>query len=409
MLPPPITVICSPGGASPQRIADWMMILASSKVFKELGEPKCQQTLLNTVSYITCSAGGVLFQKDDPPGNCYVLLSGKIGILVLDAKRKAEERAEKEAKAAQQAENDLANGRSERVVEYKPKILVKTVDGFSYVDTSEYLGDQVNAVMPGAILGELALLNNQPRSAAAKCIVESELLVIRKVDFDSILKEEMVRKETAKFEFLTKHVPGLRSIPFSQNVGKNAHPCYWFHKVTYLRGHHIFSQGIDNEPMLCVIKFGCVDFHSSYRDGEEKAAPKGLKRNNSCPSAHFRQQPKVVITKLGTMVEGGVFGTLSAVPGKTFFSAVVASPVCEVYQLLGNDVSHLPTKLQDTVQVYLSATTAWRAQRLSRTLDCIAKGPAPGGSAVSLPRVSPGASRCGTPVHAGGHKRAPVF
>ncbi len=96
----------------------------------------------------------------------------------------------------------------------------------------------------GRLFGELALLNDQCRSATVRCLEESRFMVIRRSDFDAVLEEEMVRKGDKKLRFLMDHLPGMRDVAVPKPGAKpTAHASHFFRKATCPRGHPFLQQG----------------------------------------------------------------------------------------------------------------------------------------------------------------------
>merc|ERR1719454_789619 len=177
-------------------------------------------------------SGTVLFRQGDPPGNCYVVLNGEAGIFV---------RSEEE---------ELA----EEVISPRATISgIKTVEGFSVYNEESRFGTEIGVLGPGTLVGELALLNDGPRSASVRCLRDSDFLVIRRSDFDNVLKEEMVRKGDEKLRFLMEHVPGMPDVPVPKSGAKGPHASYFFKKATFPRGHCFFNEGAVAEPSIILI------------------------------------------------------------------------------------------------------------------------------------------------------------
>lgn len=397
----PVVVLSSAGNASAQNVAQWSSLLASFKMFKELGEG-VEKMLPDIVSCIHCEAGTVLFQQGDPPGNCYAIISGTIGVFTTSEEMAREADTQDPFRQSRlflavaghrSSVLDLPSGK-------KPSVALildclpgaQTVDGFSRYHEESFLGIQVNTLEAGSLLGELALMNDQPRTATVQCLADCKLLVIRRNDFDNVLKEEMIRKGDDKLRFLIDHLPGMRDVAVPKN-GKNVHPCYFFRKATFPRGHSFLSEGVATEPAIYVVCRGLVEFRRAApgsRAGSSRAQcalPTGMRRPKSStgllgrihssqlPGQNAVEEKPTGITRHGVLVAGGVFGTLP-ISAKEPFTVVVASTACEVFYLAGADIAKLPRKLLDTIQWYLSSATAWHvgclqsSLQLRRRFDC---------------------------------------
>lgn len=66
-----------------------------------------------------------------------------------------------------------------------------TTDGFSIFAEDSELGTKVVTLEPGAIIGEVALLNDAPRKASIKCLEKCEFLIIRSKSFRKVLADFM--------------------------------------------------------------------------------------------------------------------------------------------------------------------------------------------------------------------------
>merc|ERR1719335_1012354 len=99
--------------------------------------------------------------------------------------------------------------------------------------------------------------------ATVRCLQDTDFLVIRRCDFDTILKEEMVRKGDEKLRFLMAHMPGMRDVPVPKSGTKQPHASYFFKKLTFKRGHRFFQEGTVAEPSVFVVYRGSVECRRS--------------------------------------------------------------------------------------------------------------------------------------------------
>ena len=67
----------------------------------------------------------------------------------------------------------------------------------------------------GRGFGELALINNQPRAATIKCLTECHLAVIKKEDYDALLKKIELKREKRLVDF-------LESLPYFGSLSRVA-------------------------------------------------------------------------------------------------------------------------------------------------------------------------------------------
>merc|ERR1711879_682953 len=138
----------------------------------------------------------------------------------------------------------------------------RTVDGYSQYHDESNFGARIATVGAGQLVGELALLNDGTRTATVQCTEHCEFLVIRRTDFDNILKEEMVQKGDEKLKFLMQHMPGMRDVPVPK-PGTRPHASYFFRKARYLKGHVFLQQGMPAETEIYVVLKGTVEFFRS--------------------------------------------------------------------------------------------------------------------------------------------------
>eukprot|EP00440_Ansanella_granifera_P042522 gb/GFBE01046095.1/.p1 GENE.gb/GFBE01046095.1/~~gb/GFBE01046095.1/.p1 ORF type:complete len:506 (+),score=111.03 gb/GFBE01046095.1/:1-1518(+) len=359
--------------------------LSAFKIFKDL-DPAVLSTLPEVVTSIFCKAGTVLFRQGDPPGSCYVIISGMVGIYAMSEEEIANESQSQKA-------HRLAATSDGSLLDFLPGH--KTVDGFSRYHEDSSLGNRVAKLGPSNIAGELALMNDQPRSASVQCMQDCEFLVIRRVDFDNVLKEEMVKKGDEKLRFLMEHLPGMAEVAVPKPGGK-PHASYVFRRAKCQRGHTFLVQGTTAEPHIWAVFKGSVEFRRAETlrgaNGEmsmpsllpgKSLSPlrkKGLKKTSSAPRLHGigrdgnvaaeanDADPNGVMSRRGVLVAGGVFGSLP-IPAPEPFTVRVTSPICEVFYISAADYSKIPRKLLDTLQEYVASSTVWRLGCHQRSQD----------------------------------------
>lgn len=418
-------------------------VLKRIKFFQEL-EPGVQAKLPSIVNMQHLVADTVIFQQDDPPGNCYVLLSGEVGVYARPEEEPDDEddsragsrrvsllqkhQAKKAAAEAERArlvqeaadalekqagedqlnadegaeerppsscgeeddmkEDEEAEGKAARLKvrgrKVEPLKAFQTTEGFSVWSDIEDLGKQVALIHGGTIFGELALIKDQLRGASIRCLTDCDLLVIRRSDFDRVLKEEMRRAGDDKLNFLFEHLPGMRDVEVPRQIqGKGQpHPAYYLRRATYRRGHRFLIQGTIAQDAIFVISTGCVEI--SHKDPSAGSTAVGFRRRpqanrgRSVPmnyaakaaaalhEAENTERSDVPKNKggprcLGTFMRGSVFGNMP-VQAPEPYTVVVSSPSCEVFQAVGSDVQKLPRRLLEVVREYIANSTAWRLQ-----------------------------------------------
>jgi len=253
----------------------------------------------------------------------------------------------------------------------------QTTEGFS-VFSGDFndLGKQVALLRGGTIFGELGLINDAPRGASIRCQTDCDVLVIRKQDFDRVLKEEMMRAGDEKLNFLTQHVPGMRDLEVPR-FAKTTHPAYFLRRTTYRRGHLFLSQGVVAQDAIYVVFKGCLEMrvrdtskgtpgngivrHRPQAKGRPRGAIGYANLGNKTEGADERQGVKEGNGHriLGTLMTGSVFGSLPMQAPEPY-SVVVSSSSCEVFQAIGPDMPKLPRRLLEQVREYIATSTAWR-------------------------------------------------
>lgn len=298
-------------------------ILKNYEFFQNMDESMMQK-MPSIVHHVFYSEGSILFRQGDPPGNCYAILSGEVGIFV-----KAEEDEDCVDSARNYAVSRCKNifGKlstpstpsasvstppfssipsspmaspmaSRQLVPTSPSARLslvldlplprkrasslsalelsddvgkdfarkKTAEGFSTYHEGSSIGKRCAVFGVGKLFGELALMQSQPRSATVKCTKDTEVLVICKHNFEVVLKDELAKSQREKIKFLCNHVPGMRDLP-PPRPGK-ADPSYFFKKASFCRDHEFFTQGSLAPDTLYIVWRGSVEFRRYESHGE---------------------------------------------------------------------------------------------------------------------------------------------
>lgn len=259
-------------GAAMDRIARALDLLAKTPFFRDMEKQRegILKKLAKAAVFHFETPGQVLFREFDPPGSCYLLIEGSAGVFIkksepntprLDPKdpcppnyttltgtvgTPGDSRAMSKASAADAAEEQqsmskkmsLGGGRTrgstqklsplkkrgnqawevrtEQIVDDNGRPVWLTIDGFSIFADNSDLGTKVVALEPGAIIGEVALLNDAPRKASIKCLEPCEFLIIRPKTFRKVLGEFMdlgrmmnVLSGIGMFKVMEKTNPGI--------------------------------------------------------------------------------------------------------------------------------------------------------------------------------------------------------
>lgn len=365
-------------------------------------------------------AGTVLFRQDDPPGNCYVVHVGSIGIFVKATQDEDDEEPPppapvpaRKSYAARASVPDVPSpyvsedsAPSRKSVVRIPKlsrhtsnpaideleleklvIRQRTFEGFSLYHAGSDLGTHVATLQAGSLTGEIALLHEQPRTASIKCLQDTSMIIIGKAEFESVLKAEMQLAREEKLNFCLDHLPGLRQVPVLIRGGR-PHPSYYFRKVSVSKGHEFLRQGQVADDAIHIVFKGCLELRRT--EPSSNVATVGLsstvmKRScmarprsavlrdlaNARPKAQDEAMYKPQIMRhVGTLQAGGVFGSLPLTEAEPF--TVVAKSGVEVFSVTA-DIARLPRKLLIAVQEYLTQATTYRLERLntSRCADSL--------------------------------------
>mmetsp|Transcript_18352 Transcript_18352/g.42867 ORF Transcript_18352/g.42867 Transcript_18352/m.42867 type:complete len:650 (+) Transcript_18352:136-2085(+) len=288
--------------------------LKEFQVYKQL-KPAVQEQLLECVKYAKLDNGTPLFMQNsvpgvDDPGECYFILSGEVSVWV------SSEEEREEAKGVGRRDSD-------------PQV---------------WLGKCVATVYSGTLLGQVALMNGQPRNATCLCDGDLELLYIRKSDFMRVLRDSMENILDSKGQFLEKHVPGLRKL----TDVKSEHVLHNFHRRIFKRGHTFLQESVTpTETALYVIHKGTVEVRA-----------KGF--------------------LVGALIPGALFGTSPAHNLAEEFTYVAARASVEAYEVHGRDVQKLPLSLRQDIFKHVSSLRLWHRRRLKEAGSTGPAGKKPG-------------------------------
>eukprot|EP00929_Paragymnodinium_shiwhaense_P111979 TRINITY_DN80226_c0_g1_i1.p1 TRINITY_DN80226_c0_g1~~TRINITY_DN80226_c0_g1_i1.p1 ORF type:complete len:596 (+),score=111.83 TRINITY_DN80226_c0_g1_i1:244-2031(+) len=265
-----------------------------------------------------------------------------------------------------------------------PTVRRRTMEAFSKYHDHSFLGVQVAVKGSGDIFGELALLQEQPRSATIKCREECEFLIISRASFDQVLKAEMNRKKLEKQEFLKAHVPGLRRLP-PPRAGR-ADATYFFRKGNYPRGYCFLTQASKTDDILAIVHQGTVEILwnevGELGGGSRPITPSSRPRTplsrpgsavSRCESLSPKKRSSADLPsgldvmsssassarRIGLVMPGGVIGSMPTGDAEPF-TLRVSSATCEVFFVNRQEMSKLPRALLDEVYEYLIRTQTWR-------------------------------------------------
>lgn len=245
--------------------------------------------------------------------------------------------------------------------EGEPIMRSRTHEGFSWYHPKSHLGAQVVRLSRGQLFGELALLGDQPRAASARCLEDSQLLVISRQDFDSLLKSDLGKQKDETTGFLRRHVPGMSDLPEQSRFGK-PHASYYFKQQSVPKGFVFIKQGEKTSERFWVLRKGVVEFWH-VDPGQVVPDDSGVSRPSSS-AAKRRGRQSTRGRRIALLVEGGLFSTVPTNDPEPF--TVVAQSLCEVFCVSKSDFMRLPYRVICAVQDHLMAAAMWR---LTRCID----------------------------------------
>lgn len=238
------------------------------------------------------------------------------------------------------------------------------------------LGSKICSLGSGALVGEMGLMNDEPRAASVRCLENSEFLVINRHDFMSCLNAEMQRAREEKDNFLLTHLPGMRRLKSSKNDGRTQ-VFYLFEKKRVPFGHVFLQQGSIQEDAVFIVFDGNVEFR--HHEQPTSASVPRLNRKLSASAHRVNSKSSsgnqasdlfshtAGVKRLGNLVSGGVFGSMPIAQVPEPFTVSVSSSSCEVFYVEQKNVTKLPRPIQESIREYLTRATTLRLQRLSHS------------------------------------------
>eukprot|EP00929_Paragymnodinium_shiwhaense_P075605 TRINITY_DN38674_c0_g1_i1.p1 TRINITY_DN38674_c0_g1~~TRINITY_DN38674_c0_g1_i1.p1 ORF type:complete len:896 (-),score=148.95 TRINITY_DN38674_c0_g1_i1:330-3017(-) len=148
--------------------------------------------LASVAKFCNYPRGTVLFRQRDPALNCYIVVNGQIGIF---GNLHGEFMTPRQDNNAD--DYPPFHGKPKAGEEQPERY--RTAEGFNTWNATSALGSRLAVLRKSSVLGELALQNDAPRSASARCVEDSELLYICKDDYGEIQKtmDDTILKEFA--------------------------------------------------------------------------------------------------------------------------------------------------------------------------------------------------------------------
>jgi CRP-like cAMP-binding protein len=359
------------------------------------------------VSFKHVKAGTVFFRQGDCGTNCYVILSGEVGVFKFNEDRDADVLEKPSPRCADvnviperqqkhgQGKDSPMKGKSFAQIKGSisadqlkgvdmPKERFRTLEGVNTYNDDSLLGGCVTTLGEGVHFGELALLKDAPRAATIKCTKDCEVLVIRRSPFQDVMK-----KVTQKIKFFHEHFPTLDTDCGYRLSGK--HVSSFFHFKDYPKGYAFMREGIRFlESHLYIVLCGTVELCRFARSSDNPAyllAAKPMEGKSwkaICPrpptgvAGSIRGEEPVgtqaapdrgtqaVWDKLGP---GDVFSSVCFIPfsGVSEPFSVVAAEDCIIYHAGPHDQQHLSLFQKKVLQQLVVRSMARRLRRVEKT------------------------------------------
>lgn len=382
---------------------DFTRSLFGMEFFRDLEKttPGVLGRLCRGASLRTEKKGQILFRQDDQSGNCYVVVSGKVGCYAMkkfeQKKLKdegynsprcikgselkllpsytevAEEEERKEAlnkttdeteKAALIYKHAVASSAADFEAKRSPSKekdgrRYRTTEGHSSFTDGSLLGDELAIVDKGGIVGERALdPANKKRAASVRCLEDCLFLVLGPDDYRIILENT-----TTMIAFFDKHMASLGMVGSFEG-----HPSSIFADRNFPRGHVFTTQGIVAEPALYVVAEGSVELRRCG-PGEDPATQFDTCCSDEALWKHIVDRSTVSID---TVEAGGAFCTLPFFPlvGEEAFTVSVSSEECKIYYVANADIERLPKDMAVGLRKHLCKQLSMRILSLEDVEDC---------------------------------------
>jgi CRP-like cAMP-binding protein len=223
-------------------------------------------------------SGQVIFRQQDPPGNCYVLLSGEVDVHIVPKEELPSEGETVRRKRLMTprtcqdwdisrfitmlyAQKFPGNPHTKKEREAKDYRWL-SFEGFSCYCEESRLGKIVTTLKEGACFGELALQSSKPRAATIRCKTDCSMYIISQEHFQKVMGEVM-----AKIQYFDSCLPGVKQMKYRQ-----LHPSIHFQCSNFPEGHKFLHEGIiANDAVVFLLKSGTVEFRRYMTSSENPA------------------------------------------------------------------------------------------------------------------------------------------
>lgn len=227
-------------------------MIGSNSFFSTM-DPLLLQEICKVAKYRNIAADTPVFLQGDAPDAFYVILSGTLSVHVTPD-------ADTDSLGRTQPGNPVRSQNPHR-----------TRRGSMFSDPSAIYGPRVAILTSGQSFGELALINTASRAATILAQESSEMLLIMKQDYETVLQAEQARALNEKVDIL-RAIPALRDWPNSR-LSKLS---YGIITRSYPRDTAIVSEGESWRDLYIVKSGGCKvvkKFESPARRGPGQVLP----------------------------------------------------------------------------------------------------------------------------------------
>jgi len=358
------------------------------RFFRDL-PPACFADVLAAARVQAFPAGRVIFKQGDPPGACYLVLSGYVG-LYLEQGQMLASVPQSRAKPKRMREH---RRRSKSLFSTNPEVTTETLDyqqtveGFCHRAEEMTLGRFCDTVAAGKLFGEIGFHGDKERRPlSAKCLEDTLCIVISKDSYLKARRDDSKRVEEERLAFLGEHLPGMREALASGGEkektspkGKASSP-FAFRQATYSRGHVFLKQGEVAEDITYVVVSGFVEFQRHELMAPQQSRVPGLRSGPNPGGAapgtltawaapeetekSGEGRRREITRRVGSLTRGGVFGTLSGLSAEEPFTVMAESATVEVLYINSEAKQRLPRMVVDMLREYVSRSTMFRLGNL---------------------------------------------
>ena len=216
-------------------------MIGSNSFFSTM-DPLLLQEICKVAKYRNIAADTPVFLQGDAPDAFYVILTGTLSVHLMPD---ADTDTLGKPGPPNQARTQSGGGR-ERRASIRPR------RGSVFSDPSAIYGPRVAILTSGQSFGELALINTASRAATILAQESSEMLLIMKQDYETVLQAEQARALNEKVDIL-RGIPALRDWPQSR-LSKLS---YGIITRSYPRDTAIVSEGESWRDLYIVKSGGC--------------------------------------------------------------------------------------------------------------------------------------------------------